>query len=59
MNEKLAIDYWYLNVRWNKTVNGYLEEELLDLPIELIEQIDTYLDLVEHQRNKEKQNENI
>lgn len=59
MNEKLKIDSWYLNVRWNKEVNGYLEEEILDLPIDLVRQIDAYLDLVEEQQNKEKQDENI
>jgi hypothetical protein len=59
MSEKLKIDSWYLNVRWNKEVNGYLEEEINDLPIDLVRQIDAYLDLVEEQQNKEKQNENI
>ena len=51
------IESWYLNVRWNEDVNGYPEEELNDLPVDLIRQIDAYLDLVEEQRNKEAQDE--
>ena len=52
MSDK-RIEAWYLNVRWNKEVNGYIEEEIYDLPVELIRQIDTFLDGVEEERNRE------
>lgn len=57
MTEKPRIEAWYLNVRWNKEVNGYLEEEIHDLPVELIRQIDTFLDGVEEERAREESDE--
>ena len=57
MNERPRIEAWYLNVRWNKELDGNWEEEIRDLPVELIRQIDTFLDGVEEQRNKEVNDE--
>jgi hypothetical protein len=53
MTERTRIEAWYLNVRWNKELDGNWEEEIRDLPVELIRQIDTFLDGVEDERNKE------
>ena len=55
--ERLKIDGWYINIRWNREVNGYQEEELANIPIDIVRQIDTFLDGVEDQRNREEENE--
>lgn len=55
--ERPRIEAWYLNVRWNKEVNGYQEEEIYDLPVDIVRQIDIFLDGVEEERNKEEENE--
>lgn len=55
MSERLRIDAWYLNVRWNKNVNGYPEEEIHDIPVELMRKIDTFLDGVEEEYNKSQE----
>ena len=57
MIERTRIEAWYLNVRWNKELDGNWEEEIHDLPVELMRQIDTFLDGVEDERNKEETNE--
>ena len=54
MSERLKIDAWYLNVRWNREVNGYQEEEIYDLPVDIVRQIDIFLDGVEEERNEEE-----
>jgi len=57
MTEKPRIEAWYLNVRWNKELDGHWEEEIHDLPVELIRQIDTFLDGVEEEKAREEDDE--
>ena len=54
MSEKPRIEAWYLNVRWNKELDCHWEEEIHDLPVELIRQIDTFLDGVEEEKAREE-----
>lgn len=54
MNNKKIVA-WYLNVRWNEKVNNEWEEEIYDMPIDLIRQIDKFLDGVEEERAKENE----
>jgi len=52
MSEKKIVA-WYLNVRWSEKVNNEWEEEIYEIPIDLVRRIDTFLDGVEEERNKE------
>jgi len=53
MSEKKIVA-WYLNVRWSEKVNNEWEEEIYEMPVSLIRHIDTFLDGVEEERNKEQ-----
>jgi hypothetical protein len=55
MTSEKKIVAWYLNVRWSEKVNNEWEEEIHDIPVELMRKIDTFLDGIEEEYNKSQE----